>query len=102
MCKVDLALKFFLTARNSFYFLLKCSVVFLQTISNNGDLCGHYPLKLVILESRILPCDFENGDRLVPLFTFSCLVLTFTFVFTADLVFVPLEICLEDILFLFR
>jgi len=32
------------------------------TISNNGDLCGHYPLKLVILESRILPCDFENGD----------------------------------------
>lgn len=32
------------------------------TISNNGDLCGHYPLKLVILESRIIPCDFENGD----------------------------------------
>lgn len=34
------------------------------TISNNGDLCGHYPLKLVILESKLVSGDFENGDSL--------------------------------------
>lgn len=31
------------------------------TITNNGDLCGHYPLKLVILESK-LTNDLENVD----------------------------------------
>lgn len=28
-------------------------IIFFQTISNeNGELCGHYPIKLVILESE--------------------------------------------------
>lgn len=31
------------------------------TVSNNGDLCGHYPIKLVILESK-LSGDLENAD----------------------------------------
>ncbi|XP_073228303.1 phosphatidylinositol-3,5-bisphosphate 3-phosphatase MTMR14-like [Porites lutea] len=31
------------------------------TVTNNGDLCGHYPLKLVILESK-LTNDLENVD----------------------------------------